>query len=509
MRKNILFFLLAFTFVFAQEQNINKPSIVILGGGISGLSSGIYLGRGGMEPILIEGQKMSQIAGSPAVENWPSEKKISGSELVGKLKEQAVAAGCQILQKEVVRVDFSKRPFSIEIKDFASGETSVLKADKCVIAMGCKPRFLNIEGEKAYWGKGVSSCALCDGTLYKDKTVAVVGGSKAAVLESAYLSNLAQKVYLIVRADSLRKNVEPEQKKALLNKKNVEILYSTAISKIEGDGSKVEKLLLSNGKEIAADAVFLAIGQIPNTELFKTAVDLDQNGFILVKDDQKTSVEGVFAAGDIVSGKEKQAILAAASGVQAALALEQEAVLKAPVLEASEGQAVVQHAEKTNVLESKKEELKEEPAVLEAKQNIPVLAETEVKKEVLPVQQDLKSEALKETVIAKEIVSKQELEEEIKNSTVPVLVDFYAVWCGPCQKIAPVLEGLSKEKVKLLKVNVDNCPDLVREYKIMAMPTVILFGNEGQVLSTKIGFYEITSLIQEFSFDALGKGSVR
>ncbi len=541
MFKKIFASLFMLTFAFAEQtEPTNQPhSVVILGGGISGLSSGIYLARSGLKPIIIEGQTSSLITQAHAVENWPAEKIISGSQLIEKLKEQAIASGCTILSKEALKVDFSRRPFAIEVKDLLISENKLdnknetLLANNCLIAMGCQSKHLNVEGEKEYWSKGVSACALCDGTLYKDKTVAVVGGSKAAVLESAYLSNLAKKVYVIVRANDFRKTVEPRRKEILLAKENVEVIYNAKIEKILGNGEQLEKVLLSNGKELLIDGLFTAIGLKPNTDLFAASkslstsngpvLDLNERGFIQVKEGQKTSIEGVYAAGDIIEGQDKQAILAAASGVKAALAIEQTSFLdekKVLIKNVAVETAKTDTEPKVFKPIPQKEvsfEIKPLSGVKpSAELNKSLKTETADKKvaekaalEQLSVDHvsadntkpDHKNDSKVAEVKVIEIKNKDQLEKELKDSTTPVIVDFYATRCGPCQKIGPLLEKLPASKVKLLKVNVDMCGGLAREYKIMAMPTAILFNAEGNILSTKIGFYEIQSLIKEFSVE--------
>ncbi|MFA5249795.1 MAG: FAD-dependent oxidoreductase [Parachlamydiales bacterium] len=475
MLKKILLALFVFSLAFSEQ----KSQVVILGGGISGLSAGIYLGRSGLKPIILEGKEGSLITQAGSVENWPAEKKISGLELVEKLKEQAIASGCTVLKEEAAKVDFSKRPFTIEAYN-VSGENrlDVLQAESCLIAMGCQSKVLNLPGEKEYRGRGVSYCALCDGPLYKDKVVAVVGGGKSALQESSYLAGLAKKVYVLIRGADFKPGVDAKQKAALLQKSNVEVLFKTQAEKILGS-DKLEKIQLAGGREISVDGLFVAIGVKPNSALFQNQkLALDEAGFIETKEGQKTSLEGVFAAGDIVSGIDKQAILAAASGVRAAIALEQALSLEKQF---SEQQALEKALLEKTSQDKPVLELKEEPGAAKNSLSQPLEAVEDLQAEIV------------------EIKTKEQLEKAIKASKVPVAVDFFATWCGPCQRVSPLLEKLPSSRVKLIKINVDNAPELVKEYKIMAMPTVILFGSEGQILSTRVGLSEISSLINEFA----------
>ncbi len=498
------------------EKPIKAENVVILGGGVSGLSSGIYLARSGLKPIIVAGQQSSTISQADVVENWPSEKQISGSRLVEKLKEQALASGCTILEKEATFVDFSKRPFTIQIKGFWDSSGKTILTNNCLIAMGCESKHLYVPGEQEYANKGVSYCALCDGSLYKDKVVAVVGGSKSAVLESSFLANLAQKIYVLVRGEDFRPTVEPKQKQALLAKDNVQVLYQTAIKQILGDGQHLNSLLLNNGEKLKVDGVFVAIGLKPNTKLFEKKLELDETGFIKVDESQKTSVEGVFAAGDITAYPIKQAILASASGVKAALSIEHGCFLEKVHMLADKNQTEknIKIEQKNELAEKNKNiitplELKGENSNLQRVQKDNYLRENNVRASITKESLGCKENKLNklntvsdikdQNVQVVEIKSRGQLEKELSQSSLPIIVDFYATWCGPCKKIAPLLETLPASKVKVLKVNVDSCLDLAREYKIMAMPTAILFSSTGEVLATKIGVGEIDSLIKEFS----------
>ena len=187
------------SFVFSSlamsQDKKDTQSVVIIGGGVGALTSAIYLARSGVIPIVIEGRLPGgALSQSPKVQNWPGEFEISGMDLMDKIHSQAIQNGVLFLEEEVTDVDFSKRPFKITAKDvYDPSKAHVLEAESCIIATGSEAKRLHVKGENEYWSKGVYSCAICDGSLYKDKVVAVVGGGDAALAEAEYLSLIAKK----------------------------------------------------------------------------------------------------------------------------------------------------------------------------------------------------------------------------------------------------------------------------------------------------------------------------
>ncbi|MGD2169181.1 MAG: FAD-dependent oxidoreductase [Chlamydiota bacterium] len=318
-------FCIILTFFSFAAHTAEKQDVLILGGGVGGVSAAIYLARAGYKPIVIEGKNPGGlISQSHLVQNWPGEKEIAGYDLFIKLKEQAEACGAVFYSESVKSVDFSKRPFQI-ITTSTSKEDTEKKylANSCIIAMGTTPNFLNVEGEKTYWGKGITNCAVCDGPLYIGKTVGIVGGSDSALTEAEYLSKLAKKVYIFVRKDKFR-TVEKERESSVLAKDNVEVLFNTEVKKIVGDDARLQKVVVQDHgalKEVQLDGLFLSIGSKPNTKIFQNQLKLDEIGYIALRPQeyQQTSVEGVYAVGDIVDPVFKQAITAAGDGARAAL----------------------------------------------------------------------------------------------------------------------------------------------------------------------------------------------
>ncbi len=445
---------------YAKSKNQEEVvPVVVLGGGIGALTSSLYLGRAELRPMVIEGHTPGGLlTQSHSVQNWPGIMEIEGHLLTENMRKQAEASGAEFFAEEVVAVDFAKRPFTITLQSTDGANTKrKIRAESCIIAMGTEPNYLGIPGEsgpKGYWGRGVSNCAICDGNLYRNRIVGVVGGGDAAVLEALYLSNIAKEVTVFVRKDKL-KATEQKRVETLLAKPNIRIMYNTQVVEVKGDVEGVRSCVIKTegrrAENFQLDGLFLAIGSKPNSRIFKGVLDLDSEGYIVVHNGQQTSVEGVYAVGDIVDPVFKQAISAAGDAAKAAL------------------QAQQYVSDRMNNLASKKNPTK-----------------------------PLKNDSVTYEVI--EILSLKQFESEIENTTVPVVVDFYATWCGPCKRIAPALELAAAKlggKVKFLKVNVDRLEALSNKYNIRSMPTALLFDSSGDVLDRKVGLGPITHLLRD------------
>jgi thioredoxin reductase (NADPH) len=296
---------------------MNRADLIIVGGGPAGLTSAIYSARALIDTILIE--KMLP-GGQPIlttfIENYPGfPDGISGPEFAERLETQARRFGAKIIVSQPV-VEVSKVEDGFEVK--TEGDSFWGRA--VIIATGTSPRKLGVPGEDTFTGRGVSYCAVCDGAFYKDKVVAVVGGGDSAIVEAIYLTRFASKVYVIHRRNQLRAE-RILQERAFSNPK-ISFIWDTVVQSIEGE-KKVELLRLKNVKtgeisEIYTDGVFIYIGNIPNSSMVKGLVELDENGFIITDNLMRTSVPGIFAAGDVRNTTFRQLATAVGDGAIAA-----------------------------------------------------------------------------------------------------------------------------------------------------------------------------------------------
>ncbi len=300
------------------EKGVSK--VVIIGSGPAGLTAGIYCSRAGLEPVVYMGSQFGgQLMVTSEVENFPGFRDpIMGPELMDRMKSQAERLGTRLIQDDVTEVDFRSYPFVIKT---ANEERRALSV---IIASGANPRRLNLDSEMRLMGRGVSNCAVCDGFFFKGKKLAVVGGGDTAMEEATYLANLASSVTVIHRRDSLRAS-HVMQKEAFSDPK-IGFLWNSVVTEVMGE-KKVEALRvkdLKTGEEkvVQFDGLFVAIGYDPNTKIFSGQLEMDQNGYLVVKNETETNVEGVFAAGDVRDFLYRQAVTAASDGCKAAIDVE-------------------------------------------------------------------------------------------------------------------------------------------------------------------------------------------
>jgi len=294
--------------------------LVIIGGGPAGLTAGLYAARGGLNVILIE--KIvpgGQIIITDWIENYPGfPEGLSGPDLVQKMTEQVKRFDLSIENNEVVSVDFSEPVKKITLND------RTLTSYAIIIATGASPKKLGVPGEETFFGKGISSCATCDGPFFKDSIVAAVGGGDTAVQESLFLTKFAKKVYLIHRRDKLRA-AAILQKRALANEK-IEILWDSVLTDIRGlthvENITVKNVTTGDKTEFSVDGCFIWVGTIPNAQFLGDSVKLDEYGFIIADLNMETSVPGVFAAGDVRNTPLRQVVTAVGDGAIAAISAE-------------------------------------------------------------------------------------------------------------------------------------------------------------------------------------------
>lgn len=282
---------------------MEEHKVVILGSGIAGMTAGIYLKRGGLDVLVVEdnipGGVLNEI---PSIENYPGYEEISGPDLAMNIYNQLTKLGVKILNKKITSIDLNNKIINNNIK-----------YEYLVIATGRKSRMLSLEHEKELLGKGISTCALCDGFFYKDKKVVVVGGGSSSLTEALYLSKICKEVIIIHRRDKLTSD------KYLIDKvnstKNIKVLYNSNITKYNQNNNKLTSVTINNKDNLEVEGVFLAIGSTPNSEIFNVNKD---NNYIIVDSNYMTNIDKVYAIGDVIKKDYYQLSTAASDAVVAA-----------------------------------------------------------------------------------------------------------------------------------------------------------------------------------------------
>ena len=298
-----------------------SKKIVIIGSGSAAYTAAIYAARANLDPLVFGGVAMGgQLMITSDVENFPGfPEPVMGPELMERMQKQVERLGVKIIQELVEKVDFSKRPFTV-----TSTEGTTATAESVIVATGANAKWLNIESEKKLMGHGVSACATCDGFFFKNKEVVVVGGGDTAMEEANFLTKFATKVTIVHRRDTFRAS------KIMLARaqKNPKIgwVLDSAVDEVLGNGHvagvKLKNLKTGAVSEFKTEGVFVAIGHEPTTKFLGGQLKLDENGYVVADDRTRTSVEGVFAAGDVMDHRYRQAITAAGNGCKAALEAE-------------------------------------------------------------------------------------------------------------------------------------------------------------------------------------------
>ena len=294
-----------------------KFDVIIIGAGPAGYTAGIYSSRARHDTLILSGiLPGGQLVNTTDVENYPGfENGIMGPDLMINFRKQTERMGTTIIDDEVVNVDFKHKPFKVLT---ASEE---YQANAVIICTGANPRKLGLEGEKTYAGKGVSYCATCDGPFFRNQELVVAGGGDSAIEEATFLTKFASTIHLVHRRDKLRAS-KIMQERAFADKK-IKFYWNMTVEEIIGNG-KVQKVILKDTKNevkttLDVGGIFVAIGHEPNTKLFTNQIELDTQGYVVVKENTKTSVEGVFAAGDVHDHRYRQAVTAAGMGCMAAI----------------------------------------------------------------------------------------------------------------------------------------------------------------------------------------------
>jgi thioredoxin reductase (NADPH) len=299
--------------------------LLILGSGPAGYTAAIYAARANLNPVLITGmQQGGQLTTTTDVDNWPGDNNgVQGPELMDRMRQHAERFNTELLFDHIHTVDLNNKPFTL------TGDSGVYSCDALIICTGASAKYLGLDSEEAFQGRGVSACATCDGFFYKNKPVAVIGGGNTAVEEALYLSNIASKVTVVHRRDKFRsEKILADKLLERAKNGNVDIEWDHNLDEVLGDdmgvtGIRIKNSLTTETKNIDVHGVFIAIGHNPNTEMFKNQLAME-NGYITVNSGISgnatgTSIPGVFAAGDVMDSIYKQAVTSAGSGCMAAL----------------------------------------------------------------------------------------------------------------------------------------------------------------------------------------------
>ncbi len=299
------------------EKKKTRFDVIIIGAGPAGYTAGIYCSRARHDTLILSGiLPGGQLVNTTEVENYPGfENGIMGPDLMITMRKQTERMGTTIIDDEVIDVDFRHKPFKI----LTSSEE--YECNAVIIATGATPRKLGLVGEQTFGGKGVSYCATCDGPFFRNQEIIVVGGGDSAIEEATFLTKFASKVHLVHRKDQLRAS-KVMQERAFSNQK-IQFHWNSAVTDIIGE-QKVQTAVLSDIKSgqktnLPVGGIFVAIGHEPNTKIFVNSIELDENGYIKLKDHTKTNIPGVFAAGDVHDHRYRQAITAAGFGCMAAI----------------------------------------------------------------------------------------------------------------------------------------------------------------------------------------------
>lgn len=422
----------------------NVVPVAIIGSGPAGLSAALYVARAGMKAFVFGGPTpCGQLTQTTFIENWPGREKVLGIDLMNDVKHQAEFFGACIINDSITYADFSKWPFVMKTE-----EGREFKALSVILATGAHPKILSVPGEKKFWGKGVTTCAVCDAPFFIGKEVVIVGGGDSAAEQVFELAPYVKKVTLLVRGDSMRAAKIAQQRIAAYE--NVEIQYNKQVQGIYGDANGVTSIdvydtITKETQNKPIDGVFLAIGHTPNSEVFKKDLAVDDLGYLVMEGrSQQTSKKGVFAAGEIQDRTYRQAAVASGEGIKAAL------------------------------------------------DTASFLYEIGFNNKIGQVLEDNFFESFSDDRIElREINRLAEFNEYVINQPGLVVIDFYSKTCPGCIRMLPSLESLAHhlgDKITIVKCNVTNSIEILRECKynrglqVKTVPAIFIF-KDGKFLA--------------------------
>ncbi|MGA7952982.1 MAG: thioredoxin-disulfide reductase [Gloeobacterales cyanobacterium] len=438
-------------------------NLVIIGSGPAGYTAAIYAGRANLKPLVFEGFQAGGIPGgqlmtTTEVENFPGfPEGIQGPELMHRTRAQAERWGAEIITEDVVSVDLSKRPFTIK------SETLEVQAHSIIIATGATAKRLNLPGEKEFWNKGISACAICDGTipLFRNAELAIIGGGDTAAEEAVYLTKYGSRVHMLVRSDQMRASKTMQDR--VLQHHKIKVHWNTVALAVYGDevlkGVKIQNTQSEAVSELPVRGLFYAIGHTPNTSLFKGQIALDEAGYIITEGKSvETNVEGVFAAGDVQDHEYRQAITAAGTGCMAALLAERWLSAKGLLQEEhhQEGHQTPPQTEETSA-ETPSEQTQPQASA--------------------PATEDF---SLDQTFFEGGYALRKLYHESDKL----IMVKYTAPQCGPCHMLKPILHKVSSEfegKFHAVDIDIEAEPEMAEATGVTGTPTVMFFKRKEMV----------------------------
>jgi thioredoxin-disulfide reductase/thioredoxin len=415
--------------------------VIVIGSGPAGYTAALYAARAQLAPVVFEGTSFGgALMTTTEVENYPGFRDgISGPELMDQMREQALRFGADLRMEDVESVSLDG-----PVKSVTTADGDTVHAQAVILAMGAAARYLNVPGEHDLIGRGVSSCATCDGFFFRDQDIAVIGGGDSAMEEATFLTKFARSVTIVHRREEFRAS-KIMLDRARANDK-IRIVTNSVVVAVEGNttvtGLRLRDTATGQESTLVVTGVFVAIGHDPRSALVRGVVDVDPDGYVLVEGNTThTSLDGVFAAGDLVDHTYRQAVTAAGTGCSAAEPRRQRHFDWSPPMTNTESAGA-------------------------------------------PVD-----------------VSDASFESDVLASNKPVLVDFWATWCGPCKMVAPVLAEIAAEtagQLTVAKLDVDANPETARNFQVVSIPTLILF-KDGQPVKRIVGAKGKAALLRELS----------
>ena len=440
-------------------------NLVIIGSGPAGYTAAIYAGRANLKPLVFEGFQAGGIPGgqlmtTTEVENFPGfPEGIQGPDLMRRTRAQAERWGAEIITEDVISVDLSKRPFTIK------SETLEVQAHSIIIATGATAKRLNLPGEEEFWNRGISACAICDGTipLFRNEELAIIGGGDTAAEEAVYLTKYGSRVHMLVRRDQMRASKAMQDR--VLRHHKIKVHWNTTPLAVYGDdvvkGLKIQNTQTEEVSELSVRGLFYAVGHTPNTNVFKGQIALDEVGYIVTEGKSvETSVEGVFAAGDVQDHEYRQAVTAAGTGCMAALLAERWL--------SAQGLLQEHHAAKETT------ETTTAHAEPEPKSEQPQKPQTQAS---VPASEDF---SLDETFFEGGYALRKLYHESDKL----IMVKYGAPECGPCHMLKPILKKVASEfegKFHAVEIDIEAEPEMAEATGVTGTPTVMFFKNKEMV----------------------------